>query len=192
MAPAIVADSPPPNLRSVVAASRSLGKVLVRRSDGWRNRSIAMRNPLVIEAARNGFIRARLARLPLSVCEHAQTEAPIYTGNECEDHARLKIAALAWMKAEGAKDACLEQTAGRFRHDAYSQRKQWVVECGNTDAARIETLICCDPAPRLTIIPYQRMLWRNRSVRRLLAVDIWWHPELHEWMMRRRFPSSYR
>lgn len=180
------------SLRSAHRASRSLGRILVRRSDGWRTRSIVDRNPLVVEAVRLGLIRARLIRLPQSACERGQTEPPIYKGNECEDHARLKIAALAWMKAEGARDAALEVTVGRFRHDAASLRREWFVECGNTDAARIENLMCHEVPPRFTVIPYQRMLWRDRSVRRLLAIDLHWSADAGEWMMRRRFPSSYR
>jgi hypothetical protein len=173
---------PSPERERAIRKVRSVQRLLIRRSDGWRSRSEVMQHPLLVEAICRDWIRVDYTHLPERVCEAAQTRDVIYYGKEAEPHARLKLAALDWMRGEGATDAKAEVRLGGWIADAYSESYVWAIECGNTDASRLLDAIRWYRAPRFTVLPFQRAHTDDHRARRLIAVDFYWRPSLTRWL----------
>lgn len=168
--------------QAAIQICRKLQRILIRRNDGWASRNLVQSHPLLVAAVYNGDLHVDISRLPRSACEDAQNAKVRLHGKEGDDHARLKLAALGWMKSEGATDASAEVRMGGWIADAYSESHIWAVECGNTDASRLMDAIQWCRAPRFTVIPFQNTHWNNESVRRLIAVDFYWRPSLSKWV----------
>ncbi|MEH3063821.1 MAG: hypothetical protein PGN33_14130 [Methylobacterium radiotolerans] len=173
---------PSPERERALRKIECVQRLLIRRSDGWQSRSTVMQFPLLVEAICRDWIRVDYTRLPADICARAQSDRVIYHGREAEPHARLKLAALGWMKGEGAADAKAEVRMGGWIADAYSESYLWAVECGNTDASRLVDAIRWHRAPRFTILPFQRTHTDDHRARRLIAVDFYWRPSLTRWL----------
>ncbi|GJD55202.1 hypothetical protein MTDSW087_04955 [Methylobacterium dankookense] len=179
-----MAFEPPPNPgRGVEPRKLSnlmfrMERVFSRSRDGWGPRDIAADFPDLVAGFASGRIAVRIVRLPYEVCERASLEKPELCGTEGLQHARMKLAAEAWMRGEGASDARTEVRCLVGRADAFSPSQNWVVEVGNTPLRKL--FVCVDhPTPhRFSLIPFQRAHWQDRSVRRLLALDFAWDPSL--------------
>lgn len=144
-----------------------------RNPSGWGSRdNLDAIEPLILPFMK-GRIRVRFIHLPQAACDFGMRNNHS-TRSETLAHSRMKSAAIAWMKAEGAKDAWEERPCIVGRADAYSDEARWVVECGHTAMGKLTSAVACAKPTRFSLIPFQTMTWRDGSTRRLVAADFHW------------------
>lgn len=145
-----------------------------RDPSGWPPRDGWIELGPVLKLIAFGEVHMRLIRLPLQACAEASERVIPGTRAESPEHARMKLAAVAWMRGAGARDAGAERVHVAGRSDACSIAQDWIVECGHTRMGKLVDAIAGMPAGRFTLIPYQPLARWDRSVRRLLAVEFTW------------------
>lgn len=155
-----------------------LQRLFSRLHDGWGPRDLACDHPDLVRGFTAGRIQMRMIHLPASVCAEAEQQKPMLHGTESLRHARMKLAAEAWMRGEGASDAQQEARCLVGQADCFSAARQWVVEVGNTPLRKLRVCVENPAGHRFTLIPYQRPFWRDGSVRPLIAADFAWDPSL--------------
>ncbi|WP_238231576.1 hypothetical protein [Methylobacterium thuringiense] len=144
----------------------------------WSRRDCPTTIDLFLGAYAKGHLSVGLARIPLRHCLAAHAADPYPTGNESKRHARMKHAAVLWMRECGAADARDEVECAAGRADAYSATADWAVECGNTRIGKLVSCIECSKRPLFTLIPYQNEHRPDGRVRSLVGVHFAWSPQL--------------
>jgi len=161
-------------------AGIALTTLFNRRCEAWGWRDSATEWQDTLAAFEAGRIKMRIERLPLDAVTQAAAARIIRHGNEGEQHAQMKRAALLWMQSEGAADAKAEVRGVVGIADAYSFNTNWIVECGNTRFGKLADAVLWEDAPRFTLIPFQDMEWEDGSPRRLIAIDFSWDADVTE------------
>lgn len=166
-------DAPWPVERARHLATR-LERLFNRDPSGWPPRDGWVELGPVLKLMAHGSVQIRLIRLPLQACAEASNRHIFGTRAESAEHIRLKLAAIAWMKGQGARDACAECVHVAGRSDACSIARDWIVECGHTRMGKLVDAIAGMRAGRFTLIPFQPLARWDQSVRPLLAIDFSW------------------
>ena len=127
-------------------------------------------------------VKLRLVRISSETCMDAILSHRIpRREHESFQHQYMKLAAVYWMREQGAADANSELTWYNFRVDAMSRKTKWIVECGNTPMRKLKMAVMEDTPPRFTLIPFQDMAddpLYSKRLRPLLGVDFTWSPAL--------------
>lgn len=184
--------SVPPYRWRTVGLGLRLGNLFNRRCEAWGWRDSPGGSAATLAAFEDGRISVQMRRLPLAAVTEAQTARARRHGNESEEHARLKLAALLWMRSEGADDAELEARGIVGIADAYSEKANWIVECGNTRFSKLADAVLWEDAPRFTLIPYQNDDWEDGRPRRLIAIDFSWGKDLTKDLEEARYEGMRR
>jgi hypothetical protein len=164
-------------MEPAVSAQR-IDALFNRRCSRWGYRDSCTDRQATYRAFLAGRFRMTLRRVPAEWCRLALNAEVRCEGGEGEDHARLKLAALLWMRNDGADDATREARGIVGIADVYSKNANWIVECGNTRFGKLADAALWEDAPRFTLIPFQSLRRSDLSPRRFIAIDFAWTKEL--------------
>ncbi len=176
--PACSVSVPPYRWRNVGWVGHRLTALFNRGGSACGYRDTAENSRAAFAAFLAGRVSMRMVRLPREAVSQALKLHVSRYGTEGKDHARLKAAALLWMRSEGAEDAAPEVRGIVGIADAYSAKANWIVECGHTRFSKLADAMSWEDRPRFTLLPFQPLRWNDGRKRRPIAIDFSWSPEV--------------